>query len=233
MKNLVFQVNIEAKESRGANKKRFVYGRELFDYSNKLAEEYAKKIDVDYFCLREFWNELGSEFYPTYHKIFVYELLKEYDNVFYVDSDELIHKVCPNIFETTQEFSSIRDNIDTPAGIKRNQRKNEIHSMDGSWKYFCAATILFNQEFYEKTKDHWKKEIHYCKNLKSGQHDQSLFNVLAYKYLGKYNVLGREWGTTAPILKNMYITHYGGPTCKEEWQRCITSFEKHEKKNYG
>ena len=46
MKNLVFQVNIEAKESRGANKKRFVYGKELFDYSNKLAEEYAKKIGV-------------------------------------------------------------------------------------------------------------------------------------------------------------------------------------------
>ena len=44
MKNLVFQVNIEAKESRGTNKKRFVYGKELFDYSNKLAEEYAKKI---------------------------------------------------------------------------------------------------------------------------------------------------------------------------------------------
>ena len=181
-------------------------------------------------CIRD---RLGSDFYPTYHKVFIYELLKEYDNVFYVDSDEFIHKVCPNIFEVTQEFSSIRDNIDTPAGVKRNKRKNEIHSMDGNWKYFCAATILFNQEFYEKTKDYWKEELHYCKRLKSGQHDQSLFNVLAYKYLGKYNILGREWGTTSPILKNMYITHYGGPTCKEEWQKCITSFEKHEKKHYG
>ena len=68
MKNLVFQVNIEAKESRGTNKKRFVYGKELFDYSNKLTEKYADKIGADYFGLREFWNELGSEFYPTYHK---------------------------------------------------------------------------------------------------------------------------------------------------------------------
>ena len=110
MKNLIFQVNIEAKESRGTNQKRFVYGRELFDYSNNLAEQYASRIGADYFCLREFWSELGRDFYPTYHKAFVYELLKEYDNVFYVDSDEFIHKVCPNIFEVTQEFSSIRDN---------------------------------------------------------------------------------------------------------------------------
>ena len=49
MKNLIFQVNIEAKESRGTNKKRFVYGRELFDYSNNLAEQYASRIGADYF----------------------------------------------------------------------------------------------------------------------------------------------------------------------------------------
>ena len=123
MKNLIFQVNIEEKEIRNSNKKRFVYGKELFNYSNKLAEQYASRIGADYFCLRDFWNEIGSNFYPTYHKTFVYELLKEYYNVLYVDSDEFIHKICPNIFEITQEFSSIRDNIDTPAGIKRNKRR--------------------------------------------------------------------------------------------------------------
>ena len=47
--------------------------------------------------------------------------------------------------------------------------------------------------------EHWK-------DIKNGQHDQSIFNVLVSKYYGKYNVLSYDWG--AHWRAGKYINHY-------------------------
>jgi len=187
--NLVFQVSIKPNKVKTSGRKKFTYSKELYDYSNLKARKYAKKYNADYFCLRsDEW--LGKEYSPAYHKLYIYELFKEgYDKIFYIDSDAIVREDCPNIFEYN-EFSACKDLSDTPSGIEKQRIKNEKLNLSKDYNCFCSATVLFDREFYERTKDHWREEL---KNPQP-QHDQSLFNILVDKYYGNYNILDNEWG---------------------------------------
>ena len=221
--NLVFQVNIKPNDVKTSGRKKFVYSKELYDYSNVRAKKYAEKYNADYFCLRN--NEWLGNYAPCYHKLYVYELSKKYDNIFYLDSDAIITKSCPNIFDFT-EFSATRDVANTEAGNKRIERKNNIHGLPLTHQYFCSSVVLFNQKFFEKTEKYWREELIKWKDIKNAQHDQSIFNVLVAKYYGKYNVLDYDWG--AHWKRGKYILHYGNPQPKIEWQKTIERFEKYE-----
>ena len=215
MGNLVFQVNILPNNIKTSGRKKFVYSNKLYTFSNHRAKKYADKNNADYFCLKESWIK---ELAIPYQKLYVYELLKKYDKIFYIDSDAIVTKICPNIFEV-DTFSAVRDN----KNINKQKRKNEIHSLNEDWNYFCSGVILFNKKFYESTKDFWKEELLNWKDIKNGQHDQSVLNVLAFKYYGDYNVLDANWG--AWYRKGKYITHYNGPQTLEWTKEKFDNFE--------
>lgn len=221
--NLVFQVSIKPNKVKTSGRKKFTYSKELYDYSNLKARKYAKKYNADYFCLRN--TEWLGNYAPCYHKLYVYELLEYYDKVFYLDSDALITKDCPNIFKLN-DFSATRDCANTIAGNKKILRKNEIHNLPLTHEYFCSSVVLFNQRFYKKTKKHWREELSKWKDVKNAQHDQSVFNVLVAKYYGKYNVLDYNWG--AHWKRGKYIVHYGSPKPKLESSKTIERFKKYE-----
>ena len=86
--------------------------------------------------------------------------------------------------------------------------------------------VLFDKKFFELTKDYWREELEYWKNVKNGQHDQSVFNVLVSKYYGEYNVLNPDWG--AHWKTGKYIVHYTGHIRKKEWTE--DKFNKFESK---
>ena len=109
LKNLLFQVNIKPNGVKTSGRKRFTYSNSLYDFSNKRAEEYANKVGADYFCLSN-TDWLGDNYAPCYHKLYIYEVLKNYDKVFYLDSDAIITKLCPDIFEY-DTFSAVIDNV--------------------------------------------------------------------------------------------------------------------------
>ena len=214
MKSLVFQVNIKPNGAKTSGRKRFSYSISLYDLSNRRAEEYANKVGADYFCLSN-TDWLGDNYAPCYHKLYIYEVLKNYDKVFYLDSDAIITKLCPDIFEYNT-FSAVMDNsVNSSSGIKARKRKNEIHSLPVSHEYFQSGTLLFDKTFFENTKDHWRAELNFWKTVKSGQHDQSVFNVLVSKYYGEYNILDPDWG--AWWKSGKYIIHYNTGKQKTEW----------------
>ena len=141
-------------------------------------------------------------------------IINYYDKIFYLDSDAIITKLCPNIFDYN-EFSAVTDNAFTPNGRKRLQRKLEIHGIKNQHDYFCSGVILFDKKFLELTEQYWREELEYWKDIKNGQHDQSVFNVLVSKYYGQFNTLSPDWGAHWKIGK--YIKHYSGPTQTSEW----------------
>ena len=202
MANLVFQVNIPQNNIKTSGRKEFVYSNDLYSFSNMKAKEYANKNHADYFCLKESWEKI-KELGAPFHKLYLYELFENYDKIFYVDSDAVITKICPNIFEYNT-LSAVKDNNN--ANILR--RKNEIHNLDEDWLYFCAGVVLFDKKFYENTKAHWNDELLNWKDVNNAQHDQSVLNVLAFKYYGEYNNLAPEWG--AWYKRGKYIIHYNG-----------------------
>ena len=214
MKTLVFQVNIKPNGVKTSGRKRFAYSNSLYDFSNKRAEEYANKVGADYFCLSN-TDWLGDNYAPCYHKLYIYEVLKNYDKVFYLDSDAIITKLCPDIFGY-DTFSAVIDNVvDTPSGKKRLQRKLDIHNITTQHDYFCSGVILFDKKFLHLTEQYWKEELDYWKDIKGAQHDQSVLNVLIAKYYGKYNVLDVDWG--AWWRSGKYVKHYSGPTQTSQW----------------
>ena len=121
MKSLVFQVNIKPNGAKTSGRKRFAYSNSLYDFSNKRAEEYANKVGADYFCLSN-TDWLGNDYAPCYHKLYIYKIFKNYDKVFYLDSDAIITKLCPDIFEYNT-FSAVMDNsVNSSSGIKARKR---------------------------------------------------------------------------------------------------------------
>ena len=213
MKNLIFQVNIKSNGVKTSGRKKFKHYSNLYDFSNQRAKEYAKKVGADYICLKN-TDWLGKDYAPAYHKLFVYELSKTYDKIFYTDSDAIFTKICPNIFEYNN-FSAVQDHGNTTNGINKRKGKNEIHSLPTSHNYFQSGMVLFDKRFFELTKDRWKEEFDIWKIVKNGQHDQSVLNVLVSKYYGEYNVLDPDWG--AWWKSGKYIIHYTGHIRKEEW----------------
>jgi len=225
MKTLVFQINIPPKGQKTSGRKNFQYSSGLYDLSNERAKEYADKVGADYFCLdKDDW--LGSQYAPCYHKLYLYNIYHDYDKIFYVDSDAIITKICPDIFQFDTLSAVLDCTPHTESGQRKIQRKNTIHKLHSAYNYFCSGVILFDQKFFGLTKDYWREELAHWKDIKNGQWDQSVFNVLVAKYYGDYNVLDYDWG--AHWRRGKYIVHYGGPAPKLEWEKTIKKFEKFE-----
>ena len=220
MKKLVFQVSIpkydkEKYITKGfVKKKNFTYTQTLYDFSNQRAKEYADKVGADYICLREFWSELGHWYAPCYHKLFVYELFEKYDKIFYLDSDAVVTKHCPDIFQY-DKFSSVRDWPYTEKGDRKQKRKNEVHEIESKHEYFCSCVLLLDKRFYSSTKDYWKMELDKWKMIrKQGvQHDQAIFNILVAKHYGDYNVLDGHWGAWWKSNPK-FVVHYANVSPK-------------------
>ncbi len=232
MKNLVFQVNIKDKnthEGEGYIKRKrgFPYNYELFKYSNLKAKEYADRVGADYFCLQDYWPILSDKFAATYHKLYIYELFKKYDKIFYIDSDAIVTKICPDIF-INNNFSSVRDFPDTINGNKMMEKVKKKSHITNEHISFCAGVILYNKDFYYKTKDKWKETLEYWKD-KTTHSDQIIWNILVSKYYGSYNILDPNWG--AWYRKGKYITHY--TVTKRKKIDVIEEFERFENRLLG
>ena len=227
MRNLVFQVSIpkydkEEYITKGfVKRKNFTYSQSLYDFSNQRAEEYAKSVGAEYICLRDFWNELGPYYAPCYHKLYVYHLFERYnfDKIFYLDSDAVVTKHCPDIFEY-DSFSSVRDWPYTAKGDRKQKRKLVVHEIEEDHEYFCSCVLLLDRKFYNSTQNKWRDELDKWKMIRRQgvQHDQAIFNILTAKYYGKYNVLDGHWGAWWKSNPK-YVIHYANVSPKLNWTK--------------
>lgn len=222
MKNVVFQVSIAGYDrSKGGyikGRKSFTYAKNLYDFSNERAKEYAEKCNADYFCLTEPWEVLGDSYAPCYQKFYVYELLKKYDKVLVLDSDAVFTKYAPNLFKL-DGFASVRDWPYNKRGNLLSARKlKTMEIQNADHEYFCSCIMLLDQDFYKKTKDVWFQDLQYWKKVKrqGAQHDQSIFNRMVASKIGEYNILDGHWGAwwkTNP----KYLIHYANIKPKIEF----------------
>jgi len=66
---------------------------EIFKLTRNSIENHAKKIEADFIIL----DEKGD--YPHWKKFEIYNLLKEYERILYIDADIIIRDDCPNLFD--------------------------------------------------------------------------------------------------------------------------------------
>jgi hypothetical protein len=217
-KNLIFQVNIKPQTGQHTSgAKTFYVKDDLFAYSNRRAKQYADSIGAGYFCLRH--NTMGSTIAPVYHKFYIYKLFElGYDKIFWIDSDAIFTRICPNVFDVWDGVCAVREHTNY-------QNANRRIGLDPNWHYFMSGQMMLDRNFYLKTRDHWRQVFDDQFNNKFGKHDQGMFNILVSKHIGAYRDMGKDWGTWEGVGR--YIRHYAGYT-KKSWTQ--TAYEQWEQK---
>ena len=215
-KHLIFQVNIKNPNIDVINKtsgpKKFHQNDNidtLYQYSNARAKQYANSIGADYFCLTHS-NFLGANVGPAYHKFYIYKLFElGYEKIFWIDSDAIFTKLCPNVFNVWDGVCAVRE-------YRNANNSNKRIGLNQNWPYFISGAMMFDTNFYLKTKDHWQDVFKQHINNKYSKWDQGMFNILVCKHIGSYTDMGPNWGTWEKVGK--YIRHYAGYT-KKRWKK--------------
>lgn len=203
--NLILQVFSPQEKQH----KRFPIHLSLFQKSEELARNYAKKVNADYYIHKDryFPNEIICfEKFVVWNKMF-----EKYEKIFFVDIDALITPSCPNIF-LYNDFSAKSEPHDIDFLEKRfieNKR----------YKYFNSGVMLLTKNFLDQTRNVYLNTL---ENLKPKYqeigvklYDQMVFNYLVAKHNPEYNQLDIKWniapnkqtGSIGEVKEN-FIIHY-------------------------
>lgn len=110
MKKLVFQINVPNYSKNNPHQQEYLYNSDMYVVSNKNATEYADKHKADYYLLTDpFDYKPAASKHLDYQKLKIYDFL-EYDAILYLDSDYIIKKNAPDVFDLFQDnFSAVRN----------------------------------------------------------------------------------------------------------------------------
>ena len=192
--------------------------KEWAELTHPLFQQYAKKCRADFIVLSSPAPFLDLDNQPHYRLLEVYRLLETYDRILHLDTDMIINKGCPNIFDLVPEnmVGSIYEDVGTRA-TDRQQRIGFIQSLwgDVGWKtgYTNAGTFLMSREhkniFLPHENKYWvgtgTADLHMSYNIhKYG------FKVFELDY--KWNhmtMFSEEWNDNADRFDS-HIIHYAG-----------------------
>jgi len=183
------------------------------EHTIPILKRYAKEWNVDFKILDE---SFGAPFWRT---LALYDLFELYDRIFYVDSDVVINKDCPNIFDEVpfdtvgvvfeDKGSRLKDRRYQIVRIKKRFGGNK-HWIDG---YFNAGIMLVSKihcDMFTKINNQlWNESFP----------EQTHFNYQMRKLGYKYVDLGYRWNHMSMFSEtwhnslsrfDSYIIHYAG-----------------------
>lgn len=117
------------------------YSIKSFQIHLNNLKRYCQKYDLDYFVLdtqieKYNFNAIGQEHYKyVYYRFYIYQLLKLYERVLYIDSDMLFLQGCQNVFQLIPEnkigyvqmMNLQDDNIQKPVMKRSCNMYNKIY----------------------------------------------------------------------------------------------------------
>lgn len=119
--------------------------KDMTDITHPVLKRYAEYCDADFLIISE-----NKELHPHYRILQLYDLFKEYDRILCIDSDVLIMKSCPNIFDLVSPhfIASIYEDV----GSRQEDRRNRIAKIQNErenigWKhgYINTGFALFSK----------------------------------------------------------------------------------------
>ena len=183
-----------------------------------VMKKYADSVGADFIIMDHRAPFLTSDNKEHYRILKVYDYFDEYDRIVCMDSDMLINKDCPNVFDAVP-YDMI-GSIYEDKGSRRPDRLNKIKNVqrvwgDVGWKdgYTNAGTFVMSKIHRDIFKPHngkyWLEwgsgDIHLSYNIhKYG------FKVkeLSYKW-NHMTMFSEPWNKNADRFKS-YIIHYAG-----------------------
>jgi hypothetical protein len=183
-----------------------------------LIKQYAQKCDADFMVLSHeppIWTE---DHKPHYRILEVANLLDQYERVLHLDSDVLINKNCPNLFDVVApDMVGI---IYEDKGSREADRRYKIQQLQNQWGdigwregYTNAGTFVVSREHKNIFAPHegqyylgWgSADLHMAYNINKYQ-----FKVheLEYKW-NHMTMFSHSWNNFADRFQS-HIIHYAG-----------------------
>lgn len=183
-KNLVLQVFVNKPNNR------FLYNKNLFNFSISQSKEYASRFSADYFIHQ------GPRYLPQeeicFEKFVVWDKqFSQYDKIFYVDMDAIITSKCENIFQYNNFCAR-------PESKEKNSKTLEKRFINNkSHQYFNSGVMLFTKSFLDKTRSRHLEIIDEMKPIynkaNEKMYDQMLFNQIVSEVTTNYTQLENKW----------------------------------------
>ena len=186
--------------------------KEMTDITHPILKRYVKKCDADFIISKE-----DDKYHPHYRILQLYDLFKEYDRILCLDSDILILKSCPDIFNLVpvHQIASIYED----KGSRKKDRRNRIQKIqnerkDVGWRegYINSGVILFSRMhrdlFSMKKEDLWMA-LGYDDVELGFQIHKNKYSIyeLPYKF-NHMSMFSEEWNNASKF--ESYIIHYAG-----------------------
>jgi len=160
-------------------------------------------------------TQYGKMFGRMYH---IYNLLDEYDRVLLLDSDIVINKTCPNLFEIVPEdkIGVVMEDV----GSRLKERRFRISEIQKAWgnigwikDYFNAGVMLVSRRhrtiFGKSMKGRWEGLGYNQSDLGYHIHRLGLkYHKLHWKF-NHMSMFSEKWNGS-PSRFDSYIIHYAG-----------------------
>lgn len=194
--------------------------RTISDLTHPLIKEYAEKCGADFLELTEeppIWtNENPPR--PHYRIMEFYNLFEKYDRIASIDTDLLINKNCPNIFETVDNdcIGSIYEDVGDSASHRRGQIK-KVQEQFGNvgWEtgYINTGFTVFSKchrDIFQPIDGKYFMDFGYDDvHLAYQAHRFGFkFQELDFKW-NHMTMFSRPWNNYSDRFKS-YIIHYAG-----------------------
>lgn len=192
--------------------------KEMTDITFLSIKSYASKVGADFIVLSDPPPFLTSDNKPHYRILKVGDLLNKYDRILCIDSDVIINKSCPNIFNIVPEdkIGSIYED----KGSRRSSRLDLIRNIQRHWGevgwkegYTNAGTFLVSKQhkniFTPHEGQYWldwgSADLHLSYNIHKYKHK---VHELDFRW-NHMTMFSESWNGN-PNRFESYIIHYAG-----------------------
>lgn len=182
-------------------------------YTHPILKMFAKKWKVDFRIFGSFLN-----INERWRILEFYKRFEDYDRVFFIDSDVVINKNCPNIFNIVP-FDTIGAVFEDKGSRLKHRRRVMAkikQGFGGNEHWTCG---YFNMGVLLASKIHRDMFTKINGQLWGGEFAQTHLNYQMMKFEYKYIDLGYKWNHTSmfseawngsPSRLDSYVIHYAG-----------------------
>lgn len=191
MRVLVYQIAVNMQSVWKDDRYRYMH------YSIESGCKYARQHNYDYYLQT---HPVINHYTPHYEKFYVFDLLKRYSKVLYLDVDVLVNPLAPDICSLFRncEFGCHFETASPGWSPMHDRWIRGCYQMMGvryRGEYFNSGVMLLDERLLEKVGGVNLKK--YDKHLEVEHlnwfRDQGLWNIIMQEHDVKKTDLGREW----------------------------------------
>jgi hypothetical protein len=196
---------------------------ECFNHCVESQKQYAKKVDADMFCRRE-WTMWNEDLKTDCEKRYIVELLKNYDKVLYLDADVFIRDSAIDIFEAYKDNNDLiiynevlYNNVNMDNHIQRAIIKNNIKwwNMTNSHYDWLNAGVMLCSKGHEKVFEYNSEKFFKFEDMPM-IYDMPYMHYNIYKYKIPVTYMDERFNTMVYFHDNGDFLHFANVLNRNE-----------------